>query len=298
MKQLHADLVVLGFTGSYAREILHDHMMEIWPLGPGDEVLGQPVMERRLHSVRTAAQATGVDQRRLRKMLAVAGIVPEPEAGLPDSWEVFEASKAKGILDDLTTLVPAKTFAVLIGASRSQFDLLVRDGLLIPALESGDVEAVWNPADAVAFLDGLFTRAVPISAAQHGREHLSKSAQRLKIGPGEIIKTIWSCRITRIAKQVDHEGYAAVYIDHAEVAGVLGVEPPKAQSIELFAKSVGLLPPSRLKKLIQNGETPATKLTNPKTKAEQHYITTADAEASHRVFLTTRTVALEFKRRW
>lgn len=163
-------------------------MMEIWPLGPGDEVLGQPVMERRLHSVRTAAQATGVDQRRLRKMLAVAGIVPEPEAGLPDSWEVFEASKAKGILDDLTTLVPAKTFAVLIGASRSQFDLLVRDGVLIPALESGDVEAVWNPADAVAFLDGLFTRAVPISAAQHGWEHLSKSAQRLKIGPGEILR--------------------------------------------------------------------------------------------------------------
>lgn len=280
------------------REILRDHMMETWPLGPGDEVLGQPVMERRLHSVRTASQATGIDQRRLRKMLAAAGLVPEAETGLPDSWEVFEAAEAQGILNGLINLVPAKTFAVLIGASRSQFDLLVRDGALVPALESDDVKAVWSPADGVRFLDGLLAGAVQISAAQHGWEHLSKSAQRLKIGPGEIIKAIRSGRITRIAKHADHEGYAAIYVDHAEVAGVLGVEPPKAQSIELFAKSVGLLPPSRLKRLILNGETPATTLKNPKTKAEQQYITAADAEAFHRVFLTTRTVALQFNRSW
>jgi TniQ len=280
------------------REILHDHMVNTWPLGVGDEVLGRPVMERRLHSVRTAAQATGVDQRRMRKMLAAAGIVPEADTGLPDSWEVFEVSKAQAILDELTTLVPAKTFAALIGASRSQFDLLVRDGVLVPALERADVKAVWNPADGVAFLAGLLAGAVPISVALHGWEHLSKSAQRLKIGPGAIIDAIRSGRITRIAKHADHEGYAAVYVDHAEVEGVLGAEPPKAQSIELFAKSVGLLPPSRLKRLIQNGETPATTLINPKTKAEQQYITTADAEAFHRLFLTTRTVALEFKRSW
>lgn len=100
-------------------------------LGVGDELLGQAVKERRINSVLTAAQATGVDQRRLRKMLAAVDIVRNAESGLSDAWEVFDAELAKPILDELTTLVDAKAFAALIGATRSQFDMLVKDGVLV-----------------------------------------------------------------------------------------------------------------------------------------------------------------------
>ncbi|SNS82021.1 hypothetical protein SAMN05421763_10377 [[Luteovulum] sphaeroides subsp. megalophilum] len=77
------------------RRILRDHMVETWPLGPGDELMGEPVTERRLHSVRTAAQATGIDQRRMRRMLAAAGIVPEAAEGTCDAWETFGAAAAR-----------------------------------------------------------------------------------------------------------------------------------------------------------------------------------------------------------
>ena len=66
------------------RRILRALMSKTWPLGVGDELLGEPVTEGRLHSVRCAAMATGIDQRRLRKILSADGIVPKE--GLPDAW--------------------------------------------------------------------------------------------------------------------------------------------------------------------------------------------------------------------
>ncbi|RHZ91193.1 hypothetical protein D1114_20770 [Cereibacter sphaeroides] len=280
------------------RRILRDHMAQTWPLGPGDDLLGEPVTERRLHSVRTAAQATGIDQRRMRRMLAAAGIVPEASDGTCDAWEIFDAAAAQPILDNLTALMPAKAFAEFIGASRSQFDLLVRDGVLMPALDAPDVKAVWNPVEGRVFLDSLLSGAVPLTKVPRGWEHLSKSAQRLKIGPGAIITAIRKGRITGVGKLEGCEGYAAVHVDHADVTRVLGAESPTAQSIEIFAKTVGLLPPSRLKLLINAGATPATRLQNPKTRAFQLYITAEDAAAFHRRYLTPRTLAQEFGRSW
>ncbi len=86
------------------RRILRDHLVETSPLGPGDELMGEPVTVRRLHSVRTAGQATGIDQRRMRRMLAEAGIVADAAEGTCDGWETFDAAAAQPILDDLTAL--------------------------------------------------------------------------------------------------------------------------------------------------------------------------------------------------
>ncbi|ULB11860.1 TniQ family protein [Cereibacter azotoformans] len=280
------------------RRILRNHLVETWPLGPGDELMGEPVTERRLHSVRTAAQATGIDQRRMRRMLAAAGIVPEAAEGTCDAWETLDAAAAQPILDDLTALMPANAFAEFIGASRSQFDLLVKDGVLAPALDAPGVKAVWSPVQGRAFLDGLLSRAVPLAKVPRGWEHLPKSAQRLKIGPGAIVTAIREGRIPGVGRLEGVKGYAAVHVNHADVTRVLGAESPTAQSIEVFAKSIGLLPPSRLKRLIKAGVIPATRLQNPKTRAFQLYITAEDATAFHRRYLTPRTLAQEFGRSW
>lgn len=53
-----------------------------------------------------------------------------------------------------------------------------------------------------------------------------------------------------------------------------------------------------MKRLINTGATPATRLRNPKTRAFQLYITVEDAAAFHRRYLTPRTLAQEFGRSW
>ena len=281
------------------RKILRSHMVETWPLGVGDELLGELVTERRLHSVRTAARATGIDQRRLRKILAAEGIVPA--AGLPDAWEVFDAKQGKTVLGAAASLVTAKDFAEGIGASRSQFDLLVAGDALsprLPSVEEAGTKAIWDPADGVRFLESVFVGATPLRQAQHGWEHISKSAARLMVGPEVIIRAIQEKRIVRIGNHADFDGYAALYVYHDEVCSVLSPEPSLNQSIELFAKTVGIGQPIRLRRLVLNGHTPATRMTHPKLKTKQLFITREDADAFHKRFYTPRTMAQAYGKSW
>ncbi|MFG6571639.1 TniQ family protein [Sulfitobacter sp. 1A13353] len=281
------------------RRILRSHMLETWPLGVGDELLGEPIVERRLHSVRSAAKATGIDQRRLRKILAAENIIPEE--GLPDAWQVFDAKRADTVLKAATTLITAKEFAEGINASRSQFDLLVAGGVLAPRLPSvhdAGTKTIWDPVDGVRFLDSVFIGASPLRQAQHGWEHISKSAARLMVGPEVIIRAIQDRRIVRIGNHADFDGYAALYVYHDEVCSVLSPEPSSHQSIELFSKTVGIGQPIRMKRLVINGHTPATELVHPKLKTKQLFITRDDADAFHRRFYTPRTMAQAHGKSW
>lgn len=280
------------------REILRTHMLKTWPLGVGDEILGEPVLERKLHSVRTAAKSTGVDERRLFKMLLASGILKGTEAGEPDPWEVFDAQSAEPLLKNLSQFVPASNFAALIGAPRSQFDLLVADNVISPALSDSKTKSVWNPQHGVDFLDSIFIRSTQLRQVPLGWEHISKAAMRLKIRPGEIINAIWDGKIAQVGNYTHNRGYGAIYVNHSEISAVLGDEPPPAISIENFAKSVGVNQPSRMRKLIMNGHVGATKMRNPRTKAEQFYFTSSDSKAFHAEFLTPRTMSIAYGRSW
>lgn len=205
------------------------------------------------------------------------------------------------MLNAATTLVSVKTFADSIGATRSQFDLLVSGGVLTPRLHSvktTGTNAVWDPADGVKFLESVFLGAVPLRQAQHGWVHISKSAMRLKIGPEKIIQGIQDKKIVRIGNHADYDGYAALYVYHDEVASVLSPDQSPHLSIALFAQPVGIRRPRSMRRLILNGHTPATQILNPKLKVPQLYITREDAKAFHQKFFTPRTMAQAYGKSW
>jgi hypothetical protein len=280
------------------RKVLRDHMLDTWPLARGDDLLGEPVLERRLHSVKSAAEMTGIDQRRLRRMLNAASLIPEAQADRADAWCVFDAAAAAPFLDQAVTLLDAKAFAATMGLSRSQFDLLVADGTLRPEIEDPQIKALWNPSKGRAWLEDLMTGAEPLREAHHGWCSVSKSAQRLKITPGPILQAILDRRLKRVARLAEKDGFAALYVHHDEVSALLGDEPSPAMSLETFAKSVGIGRPAFLRRLVVNGHMPTTKLPNPRTKAMQGYVTEADAAAFHARFFTLRTASLHFDQSW
>lgn len=270
------------------RDLMSRHLMDSWPLGPGDDLLGEPVGIRRLHSVRTASEETGIDMRRLRKMLQAANMI-DPD--LPDTWATFDAEEAEDLLTSLVSFVSAKEFAEMHGISRSQFDLLVEDGLLKPALTDAQSKHIWDPRDGRGFIDGLLTGAEIIQQAQHGWTTVAKSAQRLKLRPAEIIQAIREGRVQRVARNVQFHGYGSIHVYHQEVAQMLASDEPAALSLELFTKSVGLARPVYLNRLVKDGHVPSTKMRNPRTKAMQRYITEKDAAVFHTRFVTLRTLA-------
>ena len=117
------------------------------------------------------------------------------------------------------------------------------------------------------------------------------------MNPGVILRAILDGRVTRVGNHADFEGLKALYVDHHQVAAILGDAAP-ALTLETFAKSVGISQPARLRRLINQGHTPATRMRNPKTRAHQPYITTEDADAFQERFFTTRTMAKAFGRSW
>ncbi len=270
------------------KNILASHLLETWPLGPGDDLLGRHVTERRLHSVRTASLEFGVDTRRLRKLLKAAGII---DGRLPDAWSVFKSSDADQILARMERLVTAKEFAEGIDLSRSQFDLLIADNILSPALKDAKTKHVWDPRDGRTFLDRLLSGAETLRQGQRGWEPIAKTSKRLKIRPAEIIRSIWGGRIQRVGNNVQFTGYRAVHVFHAEVAMVLGPADATEMSLEIFAKNVGIRQPVFLSRLVMNGHTSATELLNHRTKVRQRYITSQDADAFHAKFVTLRTLS-------
>lgn len=270
------------------RNILASHLLRTWPLGPGDDLLGEPVIERRLHSVTTAAKETGIDTRRLRKMLESVGLIDET---FSDSWAVFDAKEAQPLIDSMVSFVTARDFAEGINLSRSQFDLLVEDEILKPTLTDAGTKFVWDPRDGRAFIDKLLLGAQLIPSSLYGWEPIAKAAQRLKIRPAEIIKAIWDGRIRRVGKNVHFDDYRSIHVQHDEVIMAFGDTEPVEMSIEVFSKSVGLANPVYLNRLIRNGHMTATKIRNPKTRALQRYITNKDAAAFHGKFMTLRTLA-------
>lgn len=276
-------------------KILATHLSETWPLGPEDELLGEPITERRLHSVRTASQEFGVDPRRLRKMLAASGLI---DNSLHDSWAVFDAQKAQEMIESLVGYETAKGFAEGISMSRSQFDLLVEDGILRPALKEARTKHVWNPRDGQIFLKNILSGATKLHRAHPEWEHISKSAQRLKVRPGDIIRAIWDGLIKQVGNRIHFSGYDAIYVNHAEVMSILIHDEPTGLSIEHFSKGVGLAQPVHLNRLIKNGHTTATEFRNPKTKALQLFITNDDAKSFHAKFVTLRTLAKDRETSW
>lgn len=270
------------------RDVLARHLLESWPLGPGDDLLGAPVTERKLHSVRTAAGETGIDIQRLRKMLEAANMI---NADLPDNWAVFDAEKARPMMASLLSFMSAREFYEMHHIGRSQFNLLVEDGILQPSLQNAKTKYIWNPRKGRELVDRLLVGAETIQQAQHGWETIGKATQRLQLRPGEIIKAIWDGRIQLVARNVQFDGYASIHVYHDEVAQVLAKEQPSAMSLEMFAKTVGIANPVYLNRLVKHGYVSTSEMRNPRTKALQRYIATIDAFAFHEQFITLRILA-------
>ncbi|KAE9625091.1 TniQ family protein [Parasedimentitalea maritima] len=279
------------------RSILREHMLETWPLGPGDDLMGEPVTVRHLHSVKTAARVTGIDTRRLRKTLVAEGILSDAMRARPDAWAVFDAQKAQPFLDTATVLLDAKAFQEAMAMSRSQFNGLVADDILVPAIPA-DVKAIWDPQVGIALIERLLEGAILLRQAQHSWCQLSKSAARLKIRPGEIIQAVLDDHLRRIGNHADFDGFSAIYVDHDEVSAFFGNESPKALSLERFAKSVGIGNPTHLKRLVTHGDVQVTRKMNPRTRAQQDYISERDAAAFHERFFTLRTMAVHYGATW
>jgi hypothetical protein len=200
------------------REILRRHIQETAPVGPGDECLGVPVKSRILHSVRSASLETGLDPRRLRKILAAASLIGEDHSGRMDNEVTFDAVRAAPLLEDLATAIPLAGVGAYLGCGRIQARILLMNNLIRPLFDASmtDGRHSFSRRHLDAFVADLHTDAVPFDGTGDVY-NIPSAAKRVHRSAIEIVHLILGRKLGWVGLRAGKPGYLAVLIRLAEV---------------------------------------------------------------------------------
>ena len=107
------------------RDLVGHFIRTRFPVGPGDVVFGKPVMERRLHSIRTLSTETRLHPKRLRKLLEAAGALPEGSDDLSGGNCLFDAQRGSIVaLEAVAATLSVRKAGEYLNAPRVQRDRL------------------------------------------------------------------------------------------------------------------------------------------------------------------------------
>jgi hypothetical protein len=101
------------------RKLLRDRILEVWPIAPGTDLLGEVVTERRLHSVHTAAQEAGIGTAPMEQLLIAAGAIAANDPR-PAARKTFAAAPHAELLAEIPTLIGSRRCARPWGLTRTR----------------------------------------------------------------------------------------------------------------------------------------------------------------------------------
>ncbi|NIZ11927.1 TniQ family protein [Phaeobacter sp. HF9A] len=225
------------------KALMRQYIIEAFPYGEGDLVLGERVTARRVHTLATFSRQCRVAGKRIRAALVAAGFLKlDPDTGAVLAPGTFDAESAETIrlrLNDGITRIQAMH---LLDAPRAQFDALVADGLLTPQEGLGDITPHFSKQKVENLLDGLIKAATPVPVQEMPATacDLQIAARKLVCGAGELVRLILSGQLKAVHVDISRQGYAGLRVDveeiwpHLEGVGVEGF------TREALAKQLGL----------------------------------------------------------
>lgn len=208
------------------REMVRQHAIETMPVGPGDQLFGQEVTERRMHSVRTASLETGAHPKRLRKLLHAAGHISETALALSNERILFDATSAGEFLGQVSEAMSLRDAGTYLNAPAPHPRLLIEAGFIRPFVKGGThrkggihtlKDHAFAKRELDAFLDRLLARANPLQAGELSFRSIPAAAKHASCSAMEIVRLIIDGTLSRVRYQPDRKGYLSVEVDPDEV---------------------------------------------------------------------------------
>lgn len=281
------------------RRILRDYFLEIWPLAPGDDLLGQAVTERRLHSLTSASKETGIGPAVLDDFLTEAGAFAPGDARA-DARKTFDAKAWQHILDEIPTLVGPISLRQAIGATLAELNGLKADGVLVPRTNVATIKSPWRIADGQALLEELEAYAQPVASEELGWETIQLVHKRLDLPVGEIIAAIRTGSL-RLGQRPDVFGYHGLVLEITEVAAFKAKAAPQRKpstnqgemTAATYARSAGIRGEGQFLVLIEGGHTPAILVVNSTTRRRGWRMSRDDIAAFEASYTTPTLLSAE-----
>ncbi|QPM92021.1 TniQ family protein [Pseudooceanicola algae] len=164
------------------RDILRDHIVKHSAVEPGTKVLGVEIKERHWHTLQSLSDTVGIERRRLARLLKSLGELPSDATETESGTMVFDAVTTLPLVEAFGTAIPLRDLPVYLGGTRSQLEVLYRNGTvqpLIPRKKRGSVRKVVFARAHLDDLLGQIARLPEMAASTPGDLHpLSYASQR------------------------------------------------------------------------------------------------------------------------
>ncbi len=273
------------------RSILREHILETWPLGPGDTVLGVPVETRRLHSVRTASNETGIGTTRLRKALAAAGLVEPKGTRTSDVWEVFDAERASPVLATIVRAMGPSQTHEHFNFPRDQFDLMEAAGYFAPVQSGEGTWPAYEPSEIQSFIAQLLRRATPMRQAPPGCSDIPTAARKLNCSARDIVQLLCGGHLNRVGKHATKSGYLGIIVDIKELRPLIQKDVVAGHTLAQIGDEVGLRL-SHVKALVDAGLLITVLGKNPVKKVPQLYVTDTALSEFNNTYVGLKSISL------
>lgn len=280
------------------RHTLRECILEHWPYSAGDILLGQVVESRRKHSIRSAADETGIGEKLLRQLLVEAGAIAEDDLR-PNSRLIFDAQQHLDLLTEIPMRVGPIAMQNAIGVTKPELIALEQERLLIPRTHIATVKNVWRIEDGQKFVAKLQALAVPVPPDDDDWETLLLARKRTGVSLADMITAIERGDLVVGARE-GVKGFHGIVVQHRHLSqGTFGHSRSKPtddgtlQSAAAFGRSIGLRDNSSFVELIEAGHVAAYAQLNPATNRMQYWMDEADIAAFTARFATPTMLIAE-----
>ena len=160
------------------QRIFRDVLLKIWDFDDGEIVLGEPLQERILHSVTSAAGKVGTKPQLMEAYLINAGALQHDDKR-PFNRKTFDAKEYIHIIEEAASLVTIGDVIKTLHATKAEVEKLILEGHIVPRTSDKKIRKKWSVKEAAEFLASLQKNVIPLQDAQ-GWERLLQSSNRIK----------------------------------------------------------------------------------------------------------------------
>jgi hypothetical protein len=286
------------------RDILRESIVENFAVGPGEVILGQEITQRRVHSVNSLSNATGINRWRLYRLMRKARMIPETADGAAFNQWVFPAEEGERLVARVENSVPLNKIQHVLGCSKTQAELIAQHGLITSVTpiaddEIGQTQGQFNLDDLAQFKDEVFRKTqdsvaetkdfVSLTAAVAGKSSTVEILQWYLSGQ------LCGTRLLKGIRRLDH-----LRFDRAAILSLAkDRRGPDLNRITVVAAILGIAPKS-VKKMLENrmggpwlSTASASATTGLQGKA---YVSTAEIERFLAEYITLALIARQLGR--
>lgn len=211
--------------------MVRDIIIDYVPLVPDQMLLGTPVREPKLASIRSIAKAEHMHSQTLRNVLRFAGVIDDTTEALHGAGNVVaDYSRAKKLIELTKHAIPVSHVPDMLNTSHSLVSTLIElkqltriEGDVDPRSKVGKAIDSRSIQRVVNFLERNFEE---VATVPRGSVDLSKAAKKSRVSRNLILELLFGHHLKHVYRLKGEGGFGGVFVSPSEIMEKINDPPP------------------------------------------------------------------------